>query len=127
MDDSRTSGQGIVGLGNESEESEFYSEFYSSDSETDPIEAAFIKKQQDADATIRKQKLLINRLSVRMSRQKKNTSKLEAEIAGLKSRLNYFGDDFLNELKEIKEGATQNDPFSSFMMDQVIINFKNAS
>jgi len=113
LNDSRTSGLSFVGPE--------YSEVNSSDSEKDPTDAARKKtrKKKDADSTVKQQKALINRLYVRMSRQKKKTAKLEVENAELKFRLYSFGDDLLNELKEIKEGAAQNDLFSAFMMDQL--------
>ena len=144
LDDSGTSGLGPVGSMKDSEDSEAESEHSKldsdySDTESSCSEVEYIcnenqsgiadslhndpetvdHHQIEAASKIRKQELLINRLSVRLSRQKKKKDKLKAENSTLKAELNDIGEDFLGVLKAIKEGVSQDDLFSIFMMDQV--------
>ena len=115
LDDSGTSGLGFVGFSEESQDSQIQSA--NSEWMDLPID-------NDANTTIQRQKALINRLYVRLSSRKKTISTLTERNAALQSRLDDVGEDVINQLKNIKEGVTRNDPFSVFMMNQVIINLK---
>ena len=65
----------------------------------------------DANTTIQQQKALINRLYVRLLSRKKTISTLTDKNAALQSRLDDVGEDITNQLKNIKEEVTRNDPF----------------
>ena len=116
---------GFFDSDNENEDSEveysgFEVEF--SDFEDEPIDS--VADSPTHTAKIDQQKSFINKLYCRLSRSKKKRLEIEAEIKKMRHRVDFIGDDILDKFTEIRNGATRNDPFSIFMMDQVMHNLK---
>merc|ERR1712137_125573 len=99
-----------------------------SNSNIEPIEVnhnSDLDDNQLGDVSVEKrQKKIINKLYVRLSRAKKKTLKLITQHESLKSRLSAAGEDLLTKMTEIKKGAETNDPFCVFIMDQINNRFK---